>query len=126
MTEGTVSRIPIKFIIEGLGAAEGELIRHLAPRTVDSIVRAMPLEGRAAKWGMEIYFQIPVRSGEEKSKTSVERGTIAYWPMGGALCIFYGDMKPYSAVNPVGKITENIEIFEKVKNGTKISVERLK
>ncbi|KYH42461.1 MAG: hypothetical protein AYL31_001500 [Candidatus Bathyarchaeota archaeon B26-1] len=125
MAEGTVSRIPVKFTVEGLGVAEGEFIRYLAPRTVDSIVRAMPLEGRAATWGMEVYFQIPVRCGEEKSKTSVEKGTVAYWPMGSALCIFYGDMKPYSAVNPVGRITENLKLFEKVKNGTKILVERL-
>ena len=39
MTESSVSRIPIKFIIEQLGEAEGELIRHLAPRTVEAITK---------------------------------------------------------------------------------------
>ena len=120
-----ISRVKIKFIIEGLGEAEGELIRHLAPRTVDMIVRKLPLEGRAALWKEEIYFEIPVKMGEEKAKSTVEKGTIAFWPMGSALCIFYGESQPYSPVNILGKITKNLELFSKVKSGTTIKVERL-
>jgi len=121
----TVSRIPIDIMIEGLGKAEGELIRHLAPRTVDAILRAMPLEGRAAVWGREIYFQIPVKSGEEKAKSIAEKGLIAYWPMGNAFCIFYDKMRPYSPVNPIGKVTKNIEIFQRVRVGMIIRVQRM-
>jgi hypothetical protein len=120
-----ISRVKIKFIIEGLGEAEGELIRHLAPRTVDMIVRKLPLEGRAALWKEEIYFEIPVKMGEEKAKSTVEKGTIAFWPMGSALCIFYGESQPYSPVNILGKITKNLELFSKVKSGTTIKVEKL-
>ncbi|RJS85757.1 hypothetical protein CW702_00725 [Candidatus Bathyarchaeota archaeon] len=126
MENQSSSRIPVRFIIEGLGIAKGEFVRHLAPRTVDSILRAMPLEGRAAKWGSEIYFQIPFKGGEEKSKRRVDKGTIAYWPMGNALCIFYENMTPYSPVNPIGRITEKLELFKNVKSGTKIKVEILK
>jgi len=118
-----VSRIPIKFVIEGLGEAEGELIRHLAPRTVDAIVNKLPFEGRAALWKEEVYFEIPVKMGEEKAKATVETGAIAYWPMGSALCIFYGSSQPYSPVNIVGRVTKNLEIFRQVKSGTKIKVE---
>jgi hypothetical protein len=120
-----ISRVKIKFIIEGLGEAEGELIRHLAPRTVDMIVRKLPLEGRAALWKEEIYFEIPVKMGEEKAKSTVEKGTIAFWPMGSALCVFYGESQPYSPVNVLGKITKNLELFSKVKSGTTIKVEKL-
>ncbi len=123
MNTRDVSRIPIKFVIEGLGKAEGELIRHLAPRTVDAITNKLPFEGRAALWKEEVYFEIPVKMGEEKAKPTVETGTIAYWPMGSALCIFYGSSQPYSPVNIVGKITKNLEIFKQVKSGTKIRVE---
>jgi hypothetical protein len=120
-----ISRVKIKFIIEGLGEAEGELIRHLAPRTVDMIVRKLPLEGRAALWKEEIYFEIPVKMGEEKAKSTVEKGTIAFWPMGSALCIFYGESQPYSPVNVLGKITKNLELFSKMKSGTTIKVKKL-
>jgi hypothetical protein len=120
-----ISRIKIRFIIEGLGEAEGELIRHLAPRTVEMIVRKLPFEGRAALWKEEVYFEIPVKMGEEKAKNVVEKGTIAYWPIGSALCIFYGKSQPYSPVNVLGKITKNLDTFSKVKSGTVIRVEKL-
>ena len=123
--EEDISRIKLKFIVEGSGEAEGELVRFLAPRTIDTIVRKLPVEGRAALWKEEVYFEIPVKIGEEKSKSTVETGDIAFWPMGSALCIFYGQSQPYSSVNILGKITKNLEIFKQVKSGATIKVELL-
>jgi hypothetical protein len=125
MSEEEISRIRIKFVIEGLGEAEGELVRFLAPRTIDMIMRKLPIEGRAAIWKEEVYFETPVKMGEEKAKSTVEKGTIAFWPMGSALCIFYGESQPYSPVNVLGKITKNLELFNQVKSGTKIRVESI-
>ena len=123
--EEDISRIKVKFVIEGLGVAEGELVRFLAPRTIDTIVRKLPVEGRAALWKEEVYFEIPVKIGEEKAKPTVETGTIAFWPMGSALCVFFGQSQPYSPVNILGKITNNLELFEQVKSGATIKVELL-
>jgi hypothetical protein len=123
--EEDISRVKIKFLIERLGEAEGELVRFLAPRTVDTLVRKLPVEGRAALWKEEVYFEIPVKIGEEKAKATVDTGTIAFWPMGSALCVFYGQSQPYSPVNILGKITENLELFKQVKSGTTIKVELL-
>jgi hypothetical protein len=123
--EEDVSRIKVKFIVEGLGEAEGELVRFLAPRTVETIVRKLPVEGRAALWKEEVYFEIPVKLGEEKAKPTVETGAVAFWPMGSALCIFYGKSQPYSPVSILGKITQNLKLFSQVKSGTKIKVEQL-
>jgi hypothetical protein len=58
-------------------------------------------------------------------QSAVERGTIAFWPMGSALCIFYGQSQPYSPVNVLGYVTKNLELFSKVKSGAKIRVEKL-
>ena len=120
-----ISRIKVRFLIEGLGEAEGELVRFMAPRTVDTIVRKLPVEGRAALWKEEVYFEIPVKLGEEKAKPTVETGTLAFWPMGSAVCIFYGKSQPYSPVSILGRITNNLEIFSQVKSGTRIKVEQL-
>ncbi|HMK95315.1 MAG TPA: cyclophilin-like fold protein [Candidatus Limnocylindrales bacterium] len=120
-----VSRVKVKFLIEGLGQAEGELVRFLAPRTIDYFIRKLPVEGRAALWKEEVYFEIPVKMGEEKAKPTVETGTIAFWPMGSALCVFYGKSQPYSPVNILGKITGNLETFKQVKSGITIRVELL-
>ena len=123
--ETDVSRIKVRFVIEGLGEAEGELVRFLAPRTVDTIVRKLPVEGRAALWKEEVYFEIPIKMGEEKAKPTVETGTIAFWPMGSALCVFYGKSQPYSPVSILGKITSNLELFKQVKSGITLKVELL-
>jgi hypothetical protein len=123
--EADISRVKVKFLIEGLGEAEGELVRFLAPRTIDAIVRKLPVEGRAALWKEEVYFEIPIKMGEEKAKPTVETGTIAFWPMGSAICIFYGKSQPYSPVSILGKITSDLEIFKQVKSGTTIRVELL-
>jgi hypothetical protein len=120
----SVSRIPIRFIIENVGEAEGELVRIQSPRTTDAIIRQLPIEGRAALWQQEVYFEIPVKMGNEKAKPTVEKGALAYWPMGSAFCIFYGETQPYSPVNIIGQVTKNLELFESVKSGTKIIVEK--
>jgi len=125
LPENSVSRLPIKFIIESVGEAEGELIRHLAPRTVNSIAKSLPIEGRAALWKEEVYFEIPVKMGEEKPKPKVEKGDIAFWPMGGSLCIFYGASQPYSPVSIIGKVTKNLELFARVKSGAVIKLEHV-
>jgi hypothetical protein len=121
--EEDISRVKIRFLIEAIGEAEGELVRFLAPRTVDTIVRKLPVEGRAALWKEEVYFEIPVKIGEEKSKPNVEPGDIAFWPMGSALCVFFGESQPYSPVNVLGKITKNLDLFKQVKSGATIKVE---
>jgi len=123
--ESDVTRYRVRFIAEGYGEAEGELIRFTSPMTVDNLANALPFEGRAARWKEELYFETPVKLGTEKAKSSVEVGTLAYWPMGSALCIFYGPTQPYSPVNVVGKITSNLEMFRAVKSGTKVRVEKI-
>lgn len=120
-----ISHIKIKFLIEDLGEAEGELVRFMAPRTIDTIVRKLPIEGRAALWKEEVYFEIPIKMGEEKARPTVETGAIAFWPLGAALCIFYGKSQPYSPVSVLGKITKNMDVFKQVKSGARIRVEAL-
>jgi hypothetical protein len=123
--EEDISRVKVKFVIEGLGEAEGELVRFMAPRSVDTIVRKLPVEGRAALWKEEVYFEIPIKMGEEKAKSTVETGAIAFWPMGSALCVFHGASQPYSPVSVLGKVTRNLELFKQVKSGATIKVELL-
>ncbi len=119
-----VTRYKVRLIAEGYGEAEGELIRFQSPMTVDNLAKALPFEGRAARWKEEIYFETPVKLGAEKAKSKVEVGMMAYWPMGSALCVFYGSTQPYSPVNVIGRITSNLEMFQMLKSGTKIRVEK--
>ena len=104
---------------------KANLSRFKAPRTIDMIVRKLPIVGRIALYKEEIYFEIPIKMGEEKAKPTVETGTIAFWPMGSALCVFYGKSQPYSPVSILGKITKNLELFKTAKSGTAVKVELL-
>ena len=123
--EEDISRVRIKFILEKLGEAEGELVRFKAPRTVDMIVHKLPISGRIALYKEEVYFEIPVKMGKEKAKSTVDPGTIAFWPISSALCVFYGKSQPYSPVSVLGKITKNLDLFKDVKSGTTVKVELL-
>lgn len=109
--------------IEGIGEAHGSLVKIYAPLTVEAIAKKLPLEGRASLWENEVYFDISIKRGEEKARSSADEGDITYWPMGSALCVFYAPSEPYSPVNLVGKVESGIDLFRRVKSGTKIRVE---
>jgi len=100
------------------------LVRFQSPKTTDVLLRRMPIEGRIARWKEEVYFETDITIGPEKPKSSVETGTIAFWPMGSAVCIFYGQTQPYSPVNIIGTVRSGIEIFRDVAAGTRIRLER--
>lgn len=62
-----------------------------SPETRRALADALPVEGRAARWGDELYFDVPVDVGlEPNARAEVEPGTVAYWPQGPALCLFWG------------------------------------
>ncbi len=99
--------------------------------TARAIAEGLPVEGNASVWGDEIYFEIPIALPlADDAVEEVDVGTLAYWPTGSALCIFFGTTpvstgeKPraYSPVNVFGKIIEDATILKKVIGGTLVSV----
>ncbi|MEM2987064.1 MAG: cyclophilin-like fold protein [Nitrososphaerota archaeon] len=123
----------IKIITEAIGEVFVEIDEKTNPKTVKAILNALPFESTANRWGDEVYFETPVKVEEENSIQEVEVGTVAYWPPGNALCIFFGKTpvsrgeKPraYSPVNVIGKIIGDAKIFKKVKSGDDIKVEKV-
>jgi hypothetical protein len=121
---GSISRIPVRFVLEDGRQAEAELVRFYAPKTTDALLRRLPIEGRVARWKEEVYFEAGITLGPEKPKSKMETGTVAFWPMGSAICIFYGQTQPYSPVNMIGVVKSGLEIFKDVAAGAKIRLER--
>ena len=121
-------------IITKYGELEAEIENSKNPKTAKEIIKILPVEGKANRWGDEIYFEIPLSLEEENSQQEVEIGDIAYWPPGNSLCIFFGKTplstgnkpKAYSAVNVIGKVTKNLEILKKVRDGDLVKIERIK
>jgi len=97
------------------------------------IWEALPIEAKANLWGEEIYFSIPVKTGQEKdAREVVSSGELGYWPPGHAFCIFFGptpasrgdEIRAASAVNIIGKVLSDPKAFLKVKDGAKIILEK--
>jgi hypothetical protein len=108
----------IRITIESV-AVEAELNDS---RTADLIRHALPFESVAQRWGDEVYFAIPVQAGEENPHADVPSGTVAYWPPGHALCLFFGQ-KPYSPVNVVGRLSGDARVLSVVQDGEPVRVE---
>ena len=81
--------------------------------TAELLYEALPLSASGSYWGGEIYFDVSVNAPAEPDATDVvEPGTIAYWPAGPCLCVFWGptpasvggECRAASAVNIVGRV----------------------
>jgi uncharacterized protein len=103
-------------------------------KTAQLIWDALPLEAKASLWGEEIYFTIPVKTGLQMgSREVVSAGELGYWPTGHAFCIFFGptpasrgeEIRAASSVNIIGKILSDPKAFLMVKDGAKVTLERV-
>jgi len=103
-------------------------------QVAEKLWEVLPLSATGNRWGDEIYFPIPVRTEGENLQEVVDIGDIAYWPEGHCFCIFFGptpassgnEIRPASGVTVLGKLLGNPKDFKKVKDGTKITLEKLK
>lgn len=91
--------------------------------TARRIYAALPIEAAGNYWGEEFYFQIPVDAPyEADARDVVDPGTVAYWPEGRCLCVFWGptpasqgkECRAASAVNVVGRVL-NPEVLSNLK-----------
>ena len=101
--------------------------------TAKQIWDALPIQGWANTWGDEVYFEIPVKAGQEPdARQEVAVGELGYWPVGHAFCIFFGptpastDERPraYSPVNIVGRVAGDAAQFRAIKDGARVSLAR--
>jgi len=99
-------------------------------KTAQAIWGELPIEGRAARWGEELYFSIPVELGLEAGQELVSVGDLGYWPDGHAFCIFFGptpvsgkgEIRAASPVTVFGRVMGDATVFRKVAAGTKITI----
>ena len=102
--------------------------------TARKIWDILPVSSEVNTWGDEIYFSIPVRAELENPVEVVEIGDLGYWPPGQAFCIFFGktpastedEIKPASAVSPVGTWEGDPSELMKILDNEKIVIEKLK
>jgi hypothetical protein len=97
------------------------------------IQEALPLKGRANRWGDEIYFSISVKAQLEPGASDVvSRGDLGYWPAGNAFCIFFGptpvsqgdEIRAASPVNVFGRVEGDLNNLRQVKDGAEVIIEK--
>ena len=104
--------------------------------TASRFIEILPITSAVNVWGEEIYFEIPMETGPEDARETVNLGDIAYWPQGNALCMFFGttpasegdEIRPISPVNVMGNIEGDHELYfellGKLKQGEVITISR--
>jgi hypothetical protein len=102
--------------------------------TAEALADALPIEGPANLWGDEIYFAVPhvVADLDDTATMVVNVGDLGYWPSGKAFCIFFGltpasipgEIRPASAVNLIGKITDDPCCLKLVAEGAPVRIEK--
>ena len=122
-----IVKYKIKVTIPNTPGIHFELNELNSPKTVKSFLDSLPFTVKINLWGEEIYTdESPINVSEENANPLVELNDVAYWPTGKAICLFFGptpiskndEIRPYSPVNVIGKITSNKNILAKIKEGS--------
>lgn len=101
-------------------------------KTAGLIWDALPFDIAGSRWGDEIYFSIPVRTGTERGQATVEAGDLGYWEPGNAFCIFWGptpmsrgdEIRPANPVTVFGTLDGDPKAFDVFRSGTRVKVEQ--
>jgi hypothetical protein len=101
------------------------------PETRAALADALPVDGAAARWGDELYADVPVDVPPEDTREAVPVGAVAYWPAGDALCLFWGptpashgdEPRAASGVAVVAEI-DDVRPLSDLDGGASVRVER--
>jgi uncharacterized protein len=121
---GSVSRVDVLASISGRGQGTLSLFRHLAPVTVNALLRSFPSDSRVTLQPAMVCLFTQLRVGVEKPRVQFNRGDVAFLPSGGLICVFLGDAKSERPLNPVGKVEQGIEAFDAIRPGDVVSLKQ--
>jgi len=102
--------------------------------TAWEVLMKLPIEGKAQRWGEEIYFEIPAQAElEEDAREVVEKGELGYWPTGSAFCMFFGptpmsqgdEIRAASKVNIIGRMKGDFSQLTEVADGEDVLIEKI-
>jgi uncharacterized protein len=122
----SVSRVECKATVRGKGEVVLELYKHLAPVTVNAIMRALPISSRVTVYPRAMVCLLTsLRTGVEKQRFEFSRGDIAFLAANGSICFFMANAKSQSPLNPIGKIQSGPELLDKLSPGDVMEIVQL-
>ena len=111
---GSVSKVECTASVAGRGKATVAFYRHLAPITVNAILRSLPSDSRVNLQPSMVCLFSELKVGVEKPRTQFARGDIPYLPSGSLICLILGDARSDRPLNPVGKVESGIEAIDSI------------
>lgn len=114
---GSVSKVECVATVGGKGKGTLAFYRHLAPVTVNAILRSLPSDSRVNLQPSMVCLFTDLKVGVEKPRERFARGDVAYLPSGGLICVFLGDTKSERPLNLVGKVESGMELFGSIARG---------
>ena len=116
--EASVSRVECRVSVRGKGEFRIELYKHLAPVTVNAIVRALPMSSRVTVYPRAMVCVLTgIRTGVEKQRHEFSKGEIAFLAANGSICFFTANVKSASPLNPVGKLQGSTDLLGRLTAG---------
>gem|GEM_PF-119364 len=120
----SISRIHVSIEVSNRGVADCELVRHMAPLTVSSILKGLPVQDRVHMFADQFkYIETGLVIGAEKQKSQFRRGDIAFMVSSGSVCVFVKDSS-VSPMNPIGTVLSNLEAIESSRTGDVLILKR--
>lgn len=122
---GSVSRVEVLASVGGKGKGTISFFRHLAPITVNALLRTLPSDSRVSLQPAMVCLFTQLRVGVEKPRTQFTRGDVAFLPSGGLICVFLGDARSDRPLNPMGKVELGMEAFDSIRPGDVVSLKQV-
>ncbi|MCK5237979.1 MAG: hypothetical protein KAR33_00440 [Candidatus Thorarchaeota archaeon] len=118
------SDILVEFEFEENFVLNAALDRVKGPLIVEDIKMKMPFDSRAAFLRGEMKILLEISRGNIKPVKSVQRGDIAYMPLGDSLCIYIQDMNTFSPVNIIGTVNsdDSLDKIKDVRRGSQVTM----
>jgi hypothetical protein len=99
--------------------------------TAGKFIELLPMDLTMSRWGEEYYGDCGIDAElTEDAKDEMEIGEIAVWPVGSALCFFFGptpasigsEPRAASAVNPIGRIIDDPAPLKKLGGSIRVKI----
>ncbi|MDA4122634.1 MAG: cyclophilin-like fold protein [Thaumarchaeota archaeon] len=121
--ELSVSKVECKVRVRGKGEFVIELYKHLAPITVNALMRALPMSSRVTIYPRAMVCVLTgIKTGVEKQRFEYSKGEIAFLAANGSLCFFTANVKSASPLNPIGKLQSDLGVLERLTAGDVLEI----
>lgn len=122
MSPTSVSKSDIMLESGGRFCTLIRLKRHLAPRTVGTLLRSLPIQANAHFFGRMLYISTGIDSGLERHKNDFAGGEVAFHPGDGTLCIFLDDTRVQRKMSFIGRIQGDVDVLSSIKSGDPLAL----